>query len=223
MFKRQILNYVLLALLLAGVFTLVNDSLLAGQFIGLDTRSWFIIAITVPILHQLYVWFTWRAELHHALISRWFGKGPGYHYYKVGFSILIIARPLSIIALALANRGSLNLDPFIAWLLAVVLLVPSLYLGYSVARYFGLERAYGIDHFDESYRNLPFVKQGIYRFTNNGMYLFGLLILWIPGLLLFSKAALLAALFNHLYVWVHYYCTELPDIHYIYGPGKAGM
>jgi hypothetical protein len=36
-------------------------------------------------------------------------------------------------------------------------------------------------------------------------------------LLLLSQAALLAALFNHLYIWVHYYSTELPDIRHIYG------
>jgi len=49
------------------------------------------------------------------------------------------------------------------------------------------------------------------------MYIFGFFILWIPGLLLLSKAALLVALFNHIYIWVHYYFTELPDIKVIYG------
>ena len=96
----------------------------------------------------------------------------------------------------------------------------SLYLLYSIRKYFGFKRAYGIDHFDESYRNLPFVREGIFRFTGNAMYVFGFLVLWIPGLILFSKAALLAALFNHIYIWVHYYYTELPDIRHIYGNGK---
>ena len=49
------------------------------------------------------------------------------------------------------------------------------------------------------------------------MYTFGFLILWILGLVCLSQAALMAALFNHLYIWVHYYCTELPDIYAIYG------
>jgi hypothetical protein len=49
------------------------------------------------------------------------------------------------------------------------------------------------------------------------MYTFGFLMLWVPGLLLLSQAALLAAAFNHAYIWVHYYATELPDIHYLYG------
>ena len=38
-----------------------------------------------------------------------------------------------------------------------------------------------------------------------------------------SLAALAAAAFNHLYIWVHFYFTELPDIRFIYGePAKQG-
>ena len=48
------------------------------------------------------------------------------------------------------------------------------------------------------------------------MYKFVFLFLWVPGVLLQSKAALLAALFQHIYIWVHYYFTELPDIKIIY-------
>ena len=82
-------------------------------------------------------------------------------------------------------------------IIAVVLLLPALYLFYSVRTYFGFKRAYGIDHFDASYRNMPFVKQGIFRFTSNAMYTFGFFLLWVPGFLFLSQAALLAALFNH--------------------------
>ena len=41
--------------------------------------------------------------------------------------------------------------------------------------------------------------------------------LWVPALWLASMAALCVALFNHLYIWVHYYSTELPDMKRIYG------
>jgi len=34
-------------------------------------------------------------------------------------------------------------------------------------------------------------------------------------------AALAVALFNHLYIWVHYYATELPDMARIYGAARA--
>ena len=48
------------------------------------------------------------------------------------------------------------------------------------------------------------------------MYVFGFLLLWVPGLWWTSAAALLAALFNHFYIWVHYFATELPDIRRMY-------
>lgn len=60
------------------------------------------------------------------------------------------------------------------------------------------------------------VKRGIFKYSANAMYVFGFLILWVPGILLQSKAAVLLALFNHIYIWVHYYFTELPDMKMIY-------
>ena len=60
-----------------------------------------------------------------------------------------------------------------------------------------------------------FVKKGIYKYSSNVMYIFGFLILHIPALLFSSKTALMVAL-NHMYIRVHYYSTELPDIKIIY-------
>ena len=54
-------------------------------------------------------------------------------------------------------------------------------------------------------------------YTSNGMYVFGFFLIWFPGLWYASLAALAAALFSHLYIWVHYYCTERPDMLRIYG------
>ncbi len=72
---------------------------------------------------------------------------------------------------------------------------------YSIRKYFGFDRAIGIDHFyPEKFKKEKMVNQGIFKYTANGMYVFGLLILWIPGILYQSKAALLIALFNHLYI-----------------------
>jgi len=36
-----------------------------------------------------------------------------------------------------------------------------------------------------------------------------------------SIAALCVALFNHMYIWVHYYSTEFPDMKRIYGEIRA--
>jgi len=216
LYTRQLLHLVLLAALLAGVWICAQDGMLAGQLWGLPTAVWLAIAVVTPIIHQVYVWYVWRTELTTQGVSRRFGE-RGFFYYAMGFTVLFVGRLLTIIALAVSNRGTLAISPGAAYTLAFVLFIPALYLFYSVHKYFGFERAYGIDHFDDSYRALPFVRQGIFRFTSNAMYVFGFFILWTPGLMLLSQAALLAAAFNHLYIWVHYYCTELPDIRHIYG------
>jgi hypothetical protein len=105
----------------------------------------------------------------------------------------------------------------LAYALGLLLFIPFAYTMYSVFNYFGIDRAYGIDHFDPSYRNKPFVKQGMFKYTDNAMYKFGFLILWAIALAFLSKAALLVAAFSHVYIWVHYYFTELPDTQHIYG------
>ena len=106
---------------------------------------------------------------------------------------------------------------------AMALALPAACAMYSVARYFGFRRALGMDHFDPAYRTRPFVREGIFRWTSNGMYGFVIPVLWLPGLLALSKAALVSALFTNLYIWVHYFCTEVPDMRRMYGaaPGDA--
>ena len=126
---------------------------------------------------------------------------------------------LVIIALAEASRNTLPVNHTLLKSLAIMIAIPAAYLFYSVARYFGVKRAYGADHFDATYRTMPLVREGIFRFTSNGMYFFGLLVLYIPALWSASRPALIAALFNHLYIWVHYLTVELPDMRRIYGSG----
>ncbi|MCK5051041.1 MAG: hypothetical protein KAS53_04840 [Candidatus Cloacimonetes bacterium] len=218
-FEKQLWHLISLAILVYGVKILINNSTLDGEFWGITTKMWLICSVGIAIVHQFYVLIIWRLELYYSHISRIFGKA-GFYIYSVGFSIMFVPRLLFIIALGISSRNSISLDPIISYSLAILLSMIVIYLLYSVLRYFGFERAYGIDHFDRSFGDKPFVKQGIFRFSNNAMYKFGLLILWIPGLLLFSKPALIAALFQHIYIWVHYYCTELPDIKYIYGKSK---
>jgi len=220
LFDKQIYHYLALVFLVWGVYALANDAALAGQLLGVSTNTWLWLSITVPILHQVYVWFAWRGQLKYALISRIFGES-GFKIYTIGFTVLFASRLIFIILLSLSNRDSIALSPGFSYALSVIFTLLSGYLFYSVRTYFGFKRAFGIDHFDESYRHLPFVREGIFKYTSNAMYTFGFLILWVPGLIFFSKAALLAACFNHFYIWVHYYTTELPDIRFIYGsPGN---
>ena len=112
-----------------------------------------------------------------------------------------------------------------SWLaldLAIVLLLPSLYTAWSVQRYFGFARAAGGDHFRRRYREMPLVTRGAFAWTPNAMYTFGFLGLWAIALLARSHAGLVAALFQHAYIWVHYACTEQPDMELLYGnPGAS--
>ena len=220
MFEKQGWHFVFLMLLLAGVALLARGDVLAGQLWGLSTQGWLWIAIAVPVAHQVMVWLLWRGQLYHGWMTNWFGEN-GFPIYKVLFTALFVARPISLILLGISNFNSLPLNPTLAYVLAGILFVPFAYTMYSVAHYFGINRAYGIDHFDRSYRDKPFVKQGMFKYTDNAMYKFGFLILWAIALVFLSKAALLAAAFNHLYIWVHFYFTELPDIRHIYEKGES--
>ena len=197
-------------------FISINYDTTNGELWGISTKVWFWIAIAIPIFHQVYVWIIWRLELYNNTFTSRYGVQRAFKIYAVEFSLLFICRLIFIIILAISNRGSLSINPLYTYLIAVLITPVVIYLFYSVLRYFTIERAYGIDHFDKNY-NEPYVKGGIFRYTDNGMYVYGLLILYLPGLLLLSKAALIVALFNHIYIWVHYYCTELPDMKVIFG------
>ncbi|CAB1064075.1 hypothetical protein D1BOALGB6SA_8866 [Olavius sp. associated proteobacterium Delta 1] len=216
-FEKQWLHILALAGLIAGLVLLgTSDSFQAGSLLGVDTMIWFRLAVAIAITHQVLVWFCWRTQLHLSLLTRLLGDN-GFTVYAVLFSIFGIARVVAVFILAIANRNTIPLELAALRILAVLMAIPAVYLFYSVKRYFGFKRAFGVDHFDPSYRSLPFVKKGIFRFTSNGMYTFGFFLLWVPGLWYGSIAALCAALFNHLYIWIHYYSTELPDIKRIYG------
>ena len=219
LFRYQIWHLLCLLLLLWGIYLLLgsDSGLMDGEFWGLNTRFWFIMAILSPILHQVYVLLCWRLELHYQSITRNFGK-RGFRLFKIGFAILIISRPVTIILLALANAFTFEINAFLSYGISVLLLVPGVYLMYSVKNYFGFDRAFGIDHFEpEKYKDVAMVRRGIFKYSSNAMYVYGFFLLWVPGILAQSKAALLLAAFNHFYIWVHYYFTEKPDMKAIYG------
>jgi len=202
-FEYQIWHFLLLLILLIGLYILSksDQAILEGNLWNISTQNWYLLAILIPIVHQIYVLICWRAELYYNSLSNFFGD-KGFKIYKKGFAVLMLSRPVLITLLAISNANSLYINPVFT---------------YFVRTYFGIDRAMGIDHFyPEKFKQEPFVKKGIFKYTNNGMYIYGFFILWIPGILLQSKAALLVALFSHIYIWVHYYFTELPDIKKIY-------
>ena len=73
-----------------------------NTLIGLSALSWFMIAMSIPLIHQAYVWICWRSELCWKSITNTIGfKG-----YVILFFILIISR-LSAIVLCFVDYGSL--------------------------------------------------------------------------------------------------------------------
>jgi hypothetical protein len=216
-FKGQLLHLLLLAVLLFAVGLLVNfKPLQDGQWLGASTQTWFLVALVVPIIHQIYVWLIWRGELCYGVVSRSLGD-RGFVIYQAVFVVLLLARPATVALLAISDHETFEIPIAARIATSVVLAAPAIYTLYSVARYFGMNRACGIDHFDPNYRNLPMVREGIFRFTGNAMYTFAFLLLWAIAVIGASWAAFVVAAFSHAYIWVHYFCTERPDMPLIYG------
>jgi hypothetical protein len=184
----------------------------AWRFVGSPSPIAFWTAAALPVVHQVFVWLAWRLELQSASTRR----TPGFPTYMVIFFLLFVGRFISLSALAWIDRGSGQLPPLLRLILVVVLAVPGLYAMYSVARYFGMARAAGADHFDSRYRKMDMVKRGIFRFTSNGMYLYAFLLFWAVAVGFDSVAAVIVAAFSHAYIWVHYYATEKPDMEFLY-------
>jgi hypothetical protein len=216
-FEKQIWHLLILLLLIAGVITLTqfDKTFLSGSLWGIKTRIWLILAIALPITHQVYVLLCWRLELYHKSLSRNIGE-KAFQIYTIGFFILFVGRMIFIILLSASNKNTFYLDPIIIYFISGIFTIIAIYAFYSVKKYFGMKRAAGLDHFDEKISKLPFVKKGIFKYTKNGMYTYAFLIIYVPALLYQSKASLLVAIFSHIYIWVHYYFTELPDIKTIY-------
>ena len=141
----------------------------------------------------------------------------GFQVFLIVFFVLFLFRFISLALLGSADKGSLGIYPELRLFLILISLVPGLYAMYSVKRYFGLKRAAGGDHFEVKYQTMALATKGIFQFTSNGMYVYAFLLFWAIAVYFSSIMALIVALFSHIYIWVHFYCTERPDMEYIYG------
>lgn len=204
--KGQWLHFSSGALLLALVW-------ITWTFLGKPFPATFWSAVAFPIAHQIYVWLAWRLELRSSAIS----KTIGFHGYLAIFFLLFGGRFITLAALGWLDRGSLRLPLIPQLILSAILILIGLYAMYSVQRYFGIARAAGADHFDPRYRDMPLVNKGIFRFTSNGMYVYAFSLFWAFAIVFNSAAALLVAAFSHTHIWLHFYCTEKPDMDFLYG------
>ena len=188
-FKYQLWHFLILLVLLTSIYFYINQdsSLLKGKLLGISSIKWFLLAIISPIAHQIYVLLCWRLELFYNSISKAFGI-YGFKLFKIGFAILFVSRLLTIILLAISTANTLNLRYIFAYILAVILSIPSTYLIYSVKKHFGMDRAFGIDHFHpEKLKKESFVKKGIFKHTSNGMYIYGFFIYGFQDLFFCQK------------------------------------
>jgi protein-S-isoprenylcysteine O-methyltransferase Ste14 len=214
MFERQGLHLGLALALGALVWVIGGRAAEAGTFNGLPTSVWLWASLGTAALHQIYVMLAWRAELHYRALSQRFGRAA-FVLYACGFVDFAFWRGVALVALALANRGAWTLPPALVGAVTLVLVIPWGYLVWSIARTFGWRRALGSDHFPGDKRGL--VREGLWGMVDNPMYALGPLVLYLPGLWLGAPLALLSAAFQHAYMWVHWYCTERPDMERIYG------
>jgi protein-S-isoprenylcysteine O-methyltransferase Ste14 len=215
LFHRQGLHLLALLLLVPVCSAFAAPALGDGEWLGLTDTAWFWTSVGAAVIHQVIVAAVFRGQLGWSILTRLFGKADMI-IWGILFMPLLIARPLLIIGLAIADAGSADLPRWFGITTGVALLLPAVYAGYSVGRYFGIDRALGGDHFRQRYREMPLVREGAFAWSSNAMYTYVFLGLWGIALTTGSLAALAAALFQHAYIWVHYYCTEEPDMKLIY-------
>ena len=222
-FEGQIEHFVFLLFLLIITMKIIAlfPGTLTGHIFGISAYNYFLFALIIPILHQVYVWLAWRLELHYQSLSRHIGR-HAFMLFKVDFLILFFLRPVSLLLLCLANKNTLAVPFSLSITLAVLMLIPLAFLAFSVVKYFGVDRAVGKDHFDIEWTlEQPLIREGIFRLSPNAMYVFGFLFLYIIALLFRSQGGLIIALFNHIYIWLHYYFTERIDMRTIHDMAKS--
>ena len=187
---------------------LINNE---NTFFEISALSWFMIAMSIPLIHQTFVWICWRSELCWKSVS----NTVGFKGYVIIFFLLIISR-LSAIVLCFVDYGSLYKPSLLAWMLSIILFIPGVYTMYSVKKYFGFLRAAGADHFDPKYRDMSFEKRGIFKWSSNAMYVFGIGIPFAFAVATGSKSMFIVAIYTYISIWLHYFCTEKEDFKYIY-------
>ena len=211
-FRNQIWHIGGLIVLFYVCCQIVNFENNSNLFLGINAKNWFLFSMMTPLLHQGYVWLCWRSELCWKTISRTIGfKG-----YVLIFFIIAILRFFSV-GLCFADYGTWYTPGWIAWSVSVLIFIPFIYTMYSVKKYFGFTRAIGIDHFDPSYKDKPFERRGIFKWTPNAMYVFTIPIFFGFAISTGSKAMFVFAVYTYIGIWLHYFCTEKEDFKVIYG------
>ncbi|WP_160116049.1 methyltransferase [Candidatus Halocynthiibacter alkanivorans] len=192
-----------------------TDTATYESLLWLDSTGWARLSIALALLHQGLVALVFRLQLHRNVMSRLFGARDMLVWGWM-FLPLLAARPLTLLASGLTDPTQISRWEPAEFLLGLLLLVPALWTLHSVITRFTIRRALGGDHFRDEIAELPLVRRGAFRRVPNAMYTLAFLGLWAIALLTHSWNALVLALFHHGYIWVHMYCTESPDMGWIY-------
>ena len=219
MLEGQAQHLLLLVLLVAGATALLEPG--GPSLLGLTGRGWALVSIWLAVLHQVVVALGFRLQLHKAVFTRLFGDRDLMVWTRI-FLPLLVARPVTLILTGWADGVPITGWRGLEVLLGLALLVPAGWALHSTLVHFTIRRAVGGDHFREEIAALPMVSKGVFAHTSNGMYGVAFLGLWGIALLFGSWNALIVALFQHAYIWVHMYCTEAPDMARIHGPVAGG-
>ena len=195
LFEGQFEHVLLLACLVPGAIFLASPALDGSSWLGIPDQTWFFASILTAIVHQVVGWFVFRFQLIFSLFSRLFSRHDLLAWGIIFFPLMLL-RPILSLGLALADTGSLEPFRTLQVLAGVILLIPAIYTGWSIGRYFGISRALGGDHFRQEYRDMPLVREGAFRYSSNAMYTFVFLLFWSIALFTGSRAALASALFS---------------------------
>lgn len=214
MLRGQLAHLAIAVLMALGAETLLGPGT-GGTLLGLGSPAWARAAIWLAVAHQVLVALVFRFQLYTGFMTRLFGDRALALWGAVFFPLLL-ARPILLLLAGLAGDTPISGYRPAEIVLGLGLLAVAAYTMYSVARYFTFARALGGDHFRDDIIALPLVREGAFRLTEDAMYRLGFLGLWGLALICGSWNALVVALFQHAYVWVHMYLIEAPDMRAIY-------
>jgi hypothetical protein len=207
-------------LMVVGGFALLTHPPDAPRLLGLSAAGWGQISIVLALIHQIVVAVVFRLQLHRNMMTRLF-QGRDMHVWATIFMPLLVLRPVTVFLTGWADQPNLLGFRFVELILGLALIVIAVSAMVSVVVHFTLPRAMGGDHFRDEIAAMPLVDKGIFAITPNAMYGIVFLGLWGIAFLFGSWNAVVVALFQHAYIWVHMYCTETPDMDWIYGDRLA--
>ncbi len=217
LFKYQ--GYHLLAYIILGLFLLFicSETEESKKTIWrMTANQWVLFSWIFAGIFQAWIFIFWRLELYYGKIKKWFGNS-GFPVFRAGFVLLGSLRLLPIIPISVLTGNTIEINNWISYALILITTPLILWCMYSVTFYFGINRLFGADHFYSKYREGTLEKRGIFKYLPNSIYTVMLLIFYHPGLFFHSSLGLLTALIHHIFVWVHFFCAEKPDMKEIYG------